>query len=77
MDPASDRSSKYDCEKAFRGIPKGGAENFGIIQTQSASPLGRLGSPRTIREVLGDSLHPFSSVRKDVIPWLLGKLIKI
>ena len=28
------------------------------------SPLGRLGSPRTIREVLGDSLHTFSSVRK-------------
>ena len=76
MAPASDQSSKYDCEKAFRGIPKGGAENFGIIQTQSASPLGRLGV-RTIREVLGDSLHPFSSVRKDVIPWLLGKLIKI
>ena len=28
------------------------------------SPLGRLGSPRTVRKVLGDSLHTFSSVRK-------------
>ena len=37
---------------------------FGCGKPNPLPPLGRLESPRTIREVLGDSLHTFSSVRK-------------
>ena len=34
------------------------------MQIYSAYPVGRLGSPRTIRKVLGGSLHTFSPERK-------------
>ena len=37
---------------------------LGKRTSYSVSLLGRLESPRTIRKVLGDSLHTFSSVRK-------------
>ena len=38
---------------------------------QFAFPLGRPESPRTMRKVLGDSLHTFSSVRKYDRPLML------
>ena len=47
-----------------KGFLRGKWRNGCFQITQSTSLLGRLGSPRTIREVLGDSLHTFSSVRK-------------
>jgi hypothetical protein len=47
-----------------RGFPRGKRRKRWKRDIRSVSPLGRLESPRTIRKVLGDSLHTFSSVRK-------------
>ncbi len=57
------------------GILKGEAkERLPQTQCLCASPLSRLGSARTIRKVLGDSLHTFSSVRKYGAPQVDHKM---
>ena len=57
----SDKSVLYNLPWGF---PRGKRKKCWKKKFQSASLLGRLESPRTIRKVLGDSLHTFSSVRK-------------
>ena len=47
-----------------KGIPKGEAEEMPDVAYPIRFPLRPSGSPGTIQEVPGDSLHTFSSVRK-------------
>ena len=57
------------CWQSFQRDSKGGnGDKVGFRTILSVSPFGRLESPRTIRKVLGGSLHTFSPERKYGIP---------
>jgi hypothetical protein len=52
------------CKKVFGDSKGGSKESTGKANLGCAPPLAVLESPRTIREVLGGSLHTFSPERK-------------